>query len=301
MAASADRVLVLPRHGRAGHGDAGPRRLQPAGARDAPALRLEAAASPGAGDGAGGLCRGDRRRGDDGGRPPALYGAWPAAHGGVRLAAAGAGGGDLAAGFHRRLLHRVRRRHLLHPPADEPLAAAGRRGARARPAGAGGRPHAVAGGARLDHLAGWRELTMLTFDLPTIWAFIIAFAIFAYVVMDGFDLGIGILFSWIPVGRERDTAINTIAPVWDGNETWLVLGGGGLLAAFPLAYGTILSALYAPIVAMLLALIFRGVAFEFRWRDPRHHPYWDIAFSIGSIIAGVPPGGPPGAPLPCNA
>ncbi len=126
---------------------------------------------------------------------------------------------------------------------------------------------------------------MLTFDLPTIWAFIIAFAIFAYVVMDGFDLGIGILFSWIPVGRERDTAINTIAPVWDGNETWLVLGGGGLLAAFPLAYGTILSALYAPIVAMLLALIFRGVAFEFRWRDPRHRPYWDVAFSIGSIMA----------------
>ena len=87
---------------------------------------------------------------------------------------------------------------------------------------------------------------MLTFDLPTIWAFIIAFAIFAYVVMDGFDLGIGILFSWIPAGRERDTAMNSIAPVWDGNETWLVLGGGGLLAAFPLAYGTILSALYAP-------------------------------------------------------
>jgi cytochrome d ubiquinol oxidase subunit II len=126
---------------------------------------------------------------------------------------------------------------------------------------------------------------MLAFDLPTIWAFIIAFAIFAYVVMDGFDLGIGILFSWIPTGRERDTAMNTIAPVWDGNETWLVLGGGGLLAAFPLAYGTILSALYAPIVAMLLALIFRGVAFEFRWRDPRHRPYWDIAFSVGSIAA----------------
>jgi cytochrome d ubiquinol oxidase subunit II len=126
---------------------------------------------------------------------------------------------------------------------------------------------------------------MLTFDLPTIWAFIIAFAIFAYVVMDGFDLGIGILFSWIPAGRERDTAMNTIAPVWDGNETWLVLGGGGLLAAFPLAYGTILSALYAPIVAMLLALIFRGVAFEFRWRDPRHRPYWDIAFGVGSIMA----------------
>jgi cytochrome d ubiquinol oxidase subunit II len=131
---------------------------------------------------------------------------------------------------------------------------------------------------------------MLTFDLPTIWAFIIAFAIFAYVVMDGFDLGIGILFSTLPVGRERDTAVNTIAPVWDGNETWLVLGGGGLLAAFPLAYGTILSALYPPIIAMLLALIFRGVAFEFRWRDPRHRPYWDAAFSLGSIVAALAQG-----------
>jgi cytochrome d ubiquinol oxidase subunit II len=126
---------------------------------------------------------------------------------------------------------------------------------------------------------------MLTFDLPTVWAFIIAFAIFAYVVMDGFDLGIGILFSRLPEGQERDTAMNTIAPVWDGNETWLVLGGGGLLAAFPLAYGTILSALYAPIVAMLLALIFRGVAFEFRWRDPGHRPWWDTAFTVGSIGA----------------
>ncbi len=122
-------------------------------------------------------------------------------------------------------------------------------------------------------------------DLPTIWAFIIAFAIFAYVVMDGFDLGIGILFPVLPVGRERDSAMNSIAPVWDGNETWLVLGGGGLMAAFPLAYGMILSALYAPIIAMLLALIFRGVAFEFRWRDPGHRAAWDFAFSLGSIVA----------------
>ncbi|HTE36891.1 MAG TPA: cytochrome d ubiquinol oxidase subunit II, partial [Reyranella sp.] len=115
----------------------------------------------------------------------------------------------------------------------------------------------------------------MAFDLPTIWAFIIAFAIFAYVVMDGFDLGIGILFPAFAEGRERDSAMNSIAPVWDGNETWLVLGGGGLMAAFPMAYGVILSALYAPIIAMLLALIFRGVAFEFRWRDPRHRKYWD--------------------------
>jgi cytochrome d ubiquinol oxidase subunit II len=100
-------------------------------------------------------------------------------------------------------------------------------------------------------------------NLTLIWAAIIVFALFVYVVMDGFDLGIGILFPTYTVGPERDTAMNSIAPVWDGNETWLVLGGGGLLAAFPLAYGVILSALYAPIIAMLLALIFRGVAFEF--------------------------------------
>lgn len=122
-------------------------------------------------------------------------------------------------------------------------------------------------------------------DLPAIFAFIIAFAIFAYVVMDGFDLGIGILFPALPPGRERDSAMNSIAPVWDGNETWLVLGGGGLLAAFPLAYGMILSALYAPIIAMLLALVFRGVAFEFRWRDPGHRAFWDVAFNVGSVVA----------------
>ena len=127
-------------------------------------------------------------------------------------------------------------------------------------------------------------------DLPAIFAFIIAFAIFAYVVMDGFDLGIGILFGAIPVGRERDSAMNSIAPVWDGNETWLVLGGGGLLAAFPLAYGMILSALYAPIIAMLLALVFRGVAFEFRWRDPAHRPFWDFAFNVGSVVAALAQG-----------
>jgi cytochrome d ubiquinol oxidase subunit II len=125
----------------------------------------------------------------------------------------------------------------------------------------------------------------MALDLPTIWAFIIAFAIFAYVVMDGFDLGIGILFPAFAEGRERDSAMNSIAPVWDGNETWLVLGGGGLMAAFPMAYGVILSALYTPIIAMLLALIFRGVAFEFRWRDPRHRRHWDAAFTLGSIVA----------------
>ncbi|MBV7257395.1 cytochrome d ubiquinol oxidase subunit II [Pacificimonas sp. WHA3] len=121
--------------------------------------------------------------------------------------------------------------------------------------------------------------------LTTIWAFIIAGSVFAYVVMDGFDLGIGILFPWFDVGNERDQAMNAIAPVWDGNETWLVLGGGGLFAAFPLAYAVVLPALYPCVIAMLLGLVFRGVAFEYRWRDPGHRALWDIAFTAGSVVA----------------
>jgi len=128
------------------------------------------------------------------------------------------------------------------------------------------------------------------FDLTIVWAFIIAFGIFAYVVMDGFDLGIGILFPSFAVGDERDQAMNSIAPVWDGNETWLVLGGGGLFAAFPLAYAIILPASYPLIVAMLLGLVFRGVAFEFRWRDPGHRPFWDMAFFGGSLVAALAQG-----------
>ena len=121
-------------------------------------------------------------------------------------------------------------------------------------------------------------------DLTVVWALLIAFGIAAYVVMDGFDLGIGILFPFFRVGKERDQAMNAIAPVWDGNETWLVLGGGGLLAAFPLAYAIILPALYAPLIAMLLGLVFRGVAFEFRWRDPAHRRRWDAGFFLGSLV-----------------
>jgi cytochrome d ubiquinol oxidase subunit II len=122
-------------------------------------------------------------------------------------------------------------------------------------------------------------------DLTIVWAIIIAFAVAMYVVMDGFDLGIGILFPRLPVGSERDQAMNSIAPVWDGNETWLVLGGGGLLAAFPLAYAIVLPALYAPLIAMLLGLVFRGVAFEYRWRDPGHRKFWDLGFCLGSLVA----------------
>jgi cytochrome bd ubiquinol oxidase subunit II len=122
-------------------------------------------------------------------------------------------------------------------------------------------------------------------DLAVLWALILAFAIAAYVLMDGFDLGIGILFWLFRPGGERDQAMNAIAPFWDGNETWLVMGGAGLLAAFPLAYAIILPALYAPIIAMLLGLIFRGVAFEFRWRNPDHRPLWDAGFTAGSLLA----------------
>ena len=128
------------------------------------------------------------------------------------------------------------------------------------------------------------------FDLTTIWALILAFAVLMYVVMDGFDLGIGILFPFYKPGTERDQAMNAIAPVWDGNETWLVLGGGGLLAAFPLAYAIILTATYPLIMAMLLGLVFRGVAFEFRWRAYSHRAFWDLAFSGGSFVAALSQG-----------
>ena len=130
----------------------------------------------------------------------------------------------------------------------------------------------------------------VSFDLTTAWAFVIAFAVLMYVVMDGFDLGIGILFPAFEPGEERDQAMNAIAPVWDGNETWLVLGGGGLMAAFPLAYAIVLPATYPLIIAMLLGLVFRGVAFEFRWRDARHQRFWDFAFTAGSLVAAMSQG-----------
>ncbi len=123
-------------------------------------------------------------------------------------------------------------------------------------------------------------------DLATVWAFIIAFAVFVYVVMDGFDLGLGVLFPLFPNKSDRDVIMNSVAPVWDGNETWLVLGGGGLMAAFPLAYAVLMPALYTPMVAMLIGLIFRGVAFEFRWRTTQsERNRWDIAFAGGSLLA----------------
>ena len=121
--------------------------------------------------------------------------------------------------------------------------------------------------------------------LPVVWAAILGIAVALYVILDGFDLGLGILFPFTPEEERRDVMMNSVAPFWDGNETWLVLGGGGLLVAFPLAYAVIMPAVYLPIIIMLLGLIFRGVAFEFRWTAKPSHEFWDNAFAYGSIVA----------------
>tara|TARA_R110002096_G_scaffold432240_1_gene648610 strand:+ start:20343 stop:21344 length:1002 start_codon:yes stop_codon:yes gene_type:complete len=122
-------------------------------------------------------------------------------------------------------------------------------------------------------------------DYPLVWGVLIATAILIYVILDGFDLGIGILFPFLENDEQRGTAMNTVAPVWDGNETWLILGGGGLFASFPLAYAVLMPALYMPILLMMFGLIFRGVSFEFRSQDKVHEKYWDIAFTGGSMLA----------------
>jgi cytochrome bd ubiquinol oxidase subunit II len=123
-------------------------------------------------------------------------------------------------------------------------------------------------------------------DLPLIWGLLIAIAIFLYVLLDGFDLGVGIMFPFAPSNKCRDRMMNSIAPFWDGNETWLILGGGGLFAAFPLAYSILMPAFYIPITIMLLSLIMRGVAFEFRFKaDERSRRMWDYVFHFGSLGA----------------
>jgi len=122
-------------------------------------------------------------------------------------------------------------------------------------------------------------------DFVPLWALILALGIFFYVLLDGFDLGVGILYGFAHDSGWRNLIMNSIAPVWDGNETWLVLGGLALLAAFPLAFAILLPAIYFPVLVMLLALVFRGVAFEFRFRDAPHRTFWDHAFAYGSAVA----------------
>ena len=122
-------------------------------------------------------------------------------------------------------------------------------------------------------------------DFVPVWTVILGLGVFLYVLLDGFDLGVGILHRFAPDAEARNTMMNSIAPIWDGNETWLILGGVGLLAAFPLAFAIIIPAVYFPILVMLLALIFRGVAFEFRYRDSPHRGFWDNGFAYGSMLA----------------
>jgi cytochrome bd ubiquinol oxidase subunit II len=126
---------------------------------------------------------------------------------------------------------------------------------------------------------------MPTLGLVPVWTVILAVAVFFYVALDGFDLGVGMLYNFAPDRRARDLVMNSIAPIWDGNETWLVLGSLGLLAAFPLAFAIIIPAVYFPILLMLLALIFRGLAFEFRFRHAEHRTFWDHGFAYGSALA----------------
>jgi cytochrome d ubiquinol oxidase subunit II len=127
-------------------------------------------------------------------------------------------------------------------------------------------------------------MSPLVLDFVPIWTLVLGVGVFFYVLLDGFDLGVGILYGFAPDRDSRNLVMNSIAPIWDGNETWLVLGGLALMAAFPLAFAIILPAVYFPILVMLLALIFRGVAFEFRYRDAEHRTFWDHAFNYGSIV-----------------
>src|SRR6266851_10115025 len=121
----------------------------------------------------------------------------------------------------------------------------------------------------------------MNMDLVPVWTLILAFAVFMYVLLDGFDLGVGILFPFAPDDDARDLMMASVAPIWDGNETWLVLGGLGLFAGFPLAFAIIVPAVYFPILAMLLGLIFRGVAFEFQATAGTSRKRWDLAFFCG--------------------
>ena len=133
-------------------------------------------------------------------------------------------------------------------------------------------------------------MTGIEFTVPVVWALLIGTAVALYIVLDGFDLGLGILFPFFKSETDRDQMMNSVAPFWDGNETWLILGGGGLWVAFPKAYAVIMPALYIPVILMLLALVFRGVAFEFRWVAKPRHRKWDIAFAAGSTVAALSQG-----------
>src|SRR5690606_12087184 len=283
-AAGGARVLGLPGDGGPGRRDAPARPGLGLGVvarlavRFAAAPRRLAAAQP------VGLHRPARRvvRGRD--RPPALGGVRPHAHQRSGQPQHHRGRGHVVAGDLRGGLRgHLRRRHLVpagagaQGPAAVPGAAA-HRGRRedARAPAVGRRARAHAHGGPVMETATW---------LPVAWYFVIGFGVLMYVLLDGFVLGLGVLAPFAEDAGQLDTMMNTAAPIWDGNETWLVLGGTGLLAAFPRAYGVLLSALYLPVLAMLIALIFRGVAFEFRFKARRARPFWGAAFAAGSMVA----------------
>src|SRR6202051_662329 len=124
-------------------------------------------------------------------------------------------------------------------------------------------------------------------DLPLLSASFLAFTLTVYVILDGFDLGVGILLLFQPAKAFRDHMVDSITPTWDGNETWIIMAGVTLLAAFPIAYSILLPAFYLPVILMLLALGFRGVSFEFRAQSKQHRREWDVAFGLGSLVAAL--------------
>jgi len=125
----------------------------------------------------------------------------------------------------------------------------------------------------------------MTLDLVPLWACVLSLAVLMYVLLDGFDLGVGVLFFFRQHDEDRDLMVASVAPIWDFNETWLILGGGGLLAVFPLAFAVVIPAVYFPILLMLLGLLFRGVAFEFRDAPRARRRIWNAAFAYGSLVA----------------
>ena len=218
-----------------------------------------------------------RRLDRDRERPPALDRPRAPAHRGRGFAGAGRERRDVARPVRARLRRRVLVRHLFHQPADRAAASRDERRTGANAAAAARRRprrHSRAATCAMGETP-WR------IDLPLIWAGLIGIAVALYVILDGFDLGIGISVSVRQDDAERDQMMRSIAPFWDGNETWLVLGGGGLLVAFPRAYAIIMPAFYLPVIVMLLALVFRGVTFEFRSHRAAK-PFWNVAFAGGS-------------------
>src|SRR3979409_150669 len=285
-----DRFLDLPDHGRAWLSHAAARTLGRLGTLAQSVVSVEDLSAFRGADGPRGPYCDRGRMADHGDRTPALGGLWRDADEGRGHEPLCARTFDNADRVHRDVCGRLRHRHQLHAQAGSERPAVLRRAfAGAEPTKwtsdtssiRGPRPHRSG-----DRVAGQEEIAAMGIDLPVIWAVIIGFGLMMYVVMDGFDLGIGILFPFIRDRRDRDTMVNTVAPVWDGNETWLVLGGATLMGVFPLAYSVLLSALYVPIFFMLAGLIWRGVAFEFRFKaDEAHRPFWDKAFAWGSYVA----------------